>query len=348
MPYWIYVTASAFLKFLTYQDGILCQLQVQVLYITTANPGNNWVSREEVVQLCCRKTHQVKPKTTYVKEDDTLYSILTIHVGQNPAFMQTWLKLYVGMYWCQFKRVGEEYLKLKVLDFDLWHDSIKDGHKGDIMVLLGLNYLMGMHTMVHLSGNRVWSTLLGNLTHDELLNRCDFHLHYLGRGTNAELVKCSEPLAEVSDQDDTLSFVVGTLTNVEDTVINKLVHLGLGFGIDRTSNTEPEPGTSTELMTTEITPDEPSTSTVAFDQPQPLPSSSLGGSNPGKSCSTGHVSLKGDHEHQEHPEPKAAIKLEKIQVGLTEHIKVTTEMLESLPKSCYAHTDDIDDTNLNV
>ena len=77
-------------------------------------------------------------------------------------------------------------------------------------------------------------------------------------------------MAEVSDQDDTLSLVVGTLTNVEDTIINKLVYSGLGFGINRTSNTDPKHGTSTELMTTETTPDEPSMSTATFDQPQPL------------------------------------------------------------------------------
>ena len=74
----------------------------------------------------------------HVKEDGVLCSIFTIHTGQNPAFMQTWLKLYVDMYQHQFKRMGEEYLKLKVLDFDLWCDSTKDGCKGDIMDLLGL------------------------------------------------------------------------------------------------------------------------------------------------------------------------------------------------------------------
>ena len=234
--------------------------------------------------------------------------------------------------------MGKEYLKSKILDFDLWHDSIRDSHKGDIMVLLGLNYLMGTHTVVHLSGNHVWSTLPGSLSHDEMLNRCDFDLIYLRRGIYTELVECSEPLAKVSDQDNTLSLVVGTLTNIEDIVINKLVHLGLGFGIDRTSNTDPEPGMSTELMTTETTPNKPSMSTTTFDQPEPIPSTSLEGSNSGKTLSAGHVSPKGGHEH---PKTKAAIKLEKIQVGLTESVKVTVEMLESLPKLCYAHSDDI-------
>ena len=109
----------------------------------------------------------MKPKLIYVKEDDALCSIFTIHAGQNPAWMRTWLKLYINMYRQQFKQAGGGYLISKVLDFDHWWDSIKDGRKGDILVLLGLNYLMGTHTVVHLSGGRVWSTLLGNLSHDE-------------------------------------------------------------------------------------------------------------------------------------------------------------------------------------
>ena len=71
-----------------------------------------------------------------MNEDNVLYSIFAIQVGQNPALMQTWFKLYVDMYQCQFKRVGEKYLKSKKMDFDLWHDSIKNRRKGDIMVLL--------------------------------------------------------------------------------------------------------------------------------------------------------------------------------------------------------------------
>ena len=66
--------------------------------------------------------------------------------------------------------VGAEYLNRKRLTFDLWRESIKDGRKGDILVLLGLNYLMGTHTMVHLHGNRLWTTLQETLNHDKKRN----------------------------------------------------------------------------------------------------------------------------------------------------------------------------------
>ena len=56
------------------------------------------VTQEELVKLCCRKTHQVKSKSIYTGENDALYSIYTIHAGQNPHFRRTWLKLYADMY----------------------------------------------------------------------------------------------------------------------------------------------------------------------------------------------------------------------------------------------------------
>ena len=96
---------------------------------------------------------KVKQKTILVKEEDAMYNISAIYAGQSPKFMRSWLKLYMDMYTKQFKHVGENYLKLKGLKFDHWRESIKDGHKGDVMCLLGLNYAMDTHTMVHLHGN---------------------------------------------------------------------------------------------------------------------------------------------------------------------------------------------------
>ena len=154
-------------------------------------------------------------------------------MGQDPDFMQTWFKLYADMHHRQFNRVGAEYLKLKGLTFDLWRESLKDGRKGDILALLGLNYLMGTHMLIHLSGNRTLSTHRGNPPHDEIVDKCDFHLIYLGRGIYAELVKRDHPLVELNDKDGTKSLVIRMLTTVESGVVNKLVHLGLGFGIDR-------------------------------------------------------------------------------------------------------------------
>ena len=111
------------------------------------------VTRDEIVALCCCSTHKVKQKTIFVKEDDAMYNIFAIYAGQLPKFMRSWLKLYTYMYTKQFKHVGENYLKSKGLEFDHWRESIKDSCKGDVMCLLGLNYAMDTHTIVHLHGN---------------------------------------------------------------------------------------------------------------------------------------------------------------------------------------------------
>ena len=73
------------------------------------------VTQDELVELCCRKTYQVKSKSIYTGENDALYSIYAIHADQNPQFMRTWLKLYADMYKRQFMTVGEEYLNRKNL-----------------------------------------------------------------------------------------------------------------------------------------------------------------------------------------------------------------------------------------
>ena len=54
------------------------------------------------------------------------------------------------------------------------------------MVLPGLNYLMWTHTLVHLHENRLWSTLEGSHSHDEMVDKYEFHLVYLWRGIYAE------------------------------------------------------------------------------------------------------------------------------------------------------------------
>ena len=78
------------------------------------------VDRDMLIALNCRRTHQIKPRSIYVNENDALYNIHALRVGQQPAFMRNWLKMYVDMYCQQFKCVGATYMKSKSLDFDHW------------------------------------------------------------------------------------------------------------------------------------------------------------------------------------------------------------------------------------
>ena len=86
--------------------------------------------------------------------------------------------------------------------------------------------------MVHLHGNRLWTTLHEKLNHDEMEMKCDFHLVYLGCGIFAELCKCAVPLVEIEEHANVMSLVIGTLTSTEQIVIDKLSKLGLGFALD--------------------------------------------------------------------------------------------------------------------
>ena len=274
------------------------------------------VTQEELVELCCRKTYQVKSKSIYTCENDVLYSIYAIHAGQNPQFIRTWLKLYADMYKRQFMTVGEEYLNRKKLTFDLWRESIKDGRKGDVLVLLGLNYLMGSHTMVHLHGHRLWSTLHEKLNHNEMVLKCDFHLVYLGRGIFAELCKRAEPLVEIEGDPNMMSLVIGTLTSTEQTVIDKLSKLGLGFAVDQTTTKDIKPSTSS-------TPRDLKQEVIC---PEPVDQKNKEKSTANTTSTSIQVLHLADI-------PSVTVNVEQLKLALTDRVLVTPEVIDSLPST---------------
>ena len=51
-----------------------------------------------------------------------------------------------------------------------WLKSVKEGRRGDILCVYLLSMATGTHTAVHLSNNRVWSTLeVMHTSHDDLM-----------------------------------------------------------------------------------------------------------------------------------------------------------------------------------
>ena len=73
---------------------------------------------------------------------------------------------------------------------DDWLHCVKEGRKGDIMCVYLLSIATGVHTMVHLKNNKIWSTLyeIPHL-HSEMVEHCEKHLVYLGFGIFLHLVK---------------------------------------------------------------------------------------------------------------------------------------------------------------
>ena len=97
-----------------------------------------------------------------------------------------------------------------------WLKSVKEGRRGDILSVYLLSMATGTHTAVHLSNNRVWSTLEVRPTlHDDLMQQCNKHLIYLGLGVFLQLKECPtiNILGTVTGQDpETDKLLVASVT----------------------------------------------------------------------------------------------------------------------------------------
>ena len=93
---------------------------------------------------------------------------------------------------------------------ELWAESIKDGCCPDFFVLLALNALLETHAVVHISNGKTWTTLNDPLeNHDRILERCEYHLAYLGRGNFVELVETQRPLIIVHSDEEVKTVEIG-------------------------------------------------------------------------------------------------------------------------------------------
>ena len=151
---------------------------------------------------------------------------------------------------------------------------------------------------------------------------------------------CDKPLTEVGENDNVMSLVVGTPTTTEDNVIKKLSCLGLGFGVDRSSNTDLSPSTSIKPSEVEPGPGEPEEDQGmqgAVPTPSTSAKSNTVGRIPVQTTSMEGTSTMGTKPSTETVSNKLTIvvKLEKLQVNTKDSVTITPEMLDSLPKSHY-------------
>ena len=70
-------------------------------------------------------------------------------------------------------------------------------------------------------------------THDEILDQCNLHLVYLGRGIFVTLTERDTPLQVIPMTDDVKLVIIGELTNREDATVYCLLKVGLGVAIYR-------------------------------------------------------------------------------------------------------------------
>ena len=119
--------------------------------------------------------------------------------------MRRWISYYVRQYPKQIITKAKPYLDSKKLTLEDWLRCVKDGRCGDILCMFLLSLSTGVHTVVHLKNNKLWSTLKTiPATHSELLNICDQHLAYLGFGIFLRL-----------ERKPTQMKILGTITGID-------------------------------------------------------------------------------------------------------------------------------------
>ena len=191
------------------------------------------VSKDEISALECHTTHEVAPRDTEVSENDLLYHYFAKLSSEDKAFMRTWLHLFIRLHRHFFTLLATKYFKCKGLTMDNWLDTVIEGCKGNVLMLLGLCMLVEKHVLVHLKFGAIWSSLKTvPSTHPDALKQVDLHLVYLGRGNFIKLQTHSTPLQVLSTMSSDSQHHVA-LSPEENKILDKLIMSGLGIGLDR-------------------------------------------------------------------------------------------------------------------
>ena len=138
----------------------------------------------DISQLICSDEYQLEQTLNSFNDselNDHLYHLFYCKKTKNIALMRRWISYYVRQYPKQIIAKAKPYLDSKKLTLEDWLRCVRDGRCGDILCVFLLSLSTGIHTVIHLKINKLWSTLkMIPATHSELLNICDQHLAYLG------------------------------------------------------------------------------------------------------------------------------------------------------------------------
>ena len=153
----------------------------------------------------------------------TTYSI--VKKTENISLMRRWISYYVRQYPKQITAKVQPYLNSKKLTLEDWLQCVRDGRRGDIMCVFLLSLSTGVHTVVHLNNNKLWSTLKTiPATHSELLSICDQHLAYLGFGIFLKLER--KPIQKN---------ILGTVTGIDNETQQLLLQSINAASVDETT-----------------------------------------------------------------------------------------------------------------
>ena len=148
------------------------------------------ISESELKDLVCHEKYYLECNLNSFNDavlNDHLYRIY-YPKRMDTQVLRRYFAYYVNLYPRQITQKVNNYLNSKKLTLDEWLKSIKDGRRGDILCVYLLSMATGSHTVVHMKHNKVWSTLKDRpASHDELIQKCDKHLVYLGLGIFLQL-----------------------------------------------------------------------------------------------------------------------------------------------------------------
>ena len=164
--------------------------------------------KNDISQLTCSDEYQLERTLNSFNDselNDHLYHLFYCKKTENIALMRRWISYYIRQYPKQIIAKAQPYLDSKKLMLEDWLRCVRDGRCGDILCVFLLSLSTGVHMVVHLKNNKLWSTIkMIPATHSELLNICDQHLAYLGFGIFLKL-----------ERKPTQMKILGTITGID-------------------------------------------------------------------------------------------------------------------------------------
>ena len=114
-----------------------------------------------LAQLECRLDYGIKCHAQAITESVKMrnYTDLWGTIWQRTKLMRQWVRLYAITNKYQIKTIASDYFESKGLELSTWLMGVKEGRKGDVLILFILSVITGVHCCVHLKRHNYWTTL---------------------------------------------------------------------------------------------------------------------------------------------------------------------------------------------
>ena len=168
------------------------------------------VLENDLHELKCYSDYELEAPLNHFSDsmlNNHLYTMYKKGKLETPELMWKLLCFFMKHYRKILEPRVTEYLHAKKLTLDDWLNAIKSNRRGDIVCVFFLSMVTGNHTAIHLKNDKVWSTLkMVPLLYDNLVERCEIHLVYMGFGIFLWLKKWQIANPE-------LPLILGTITS---------------------------------------------------------------------------------------------------------------------------------------